>query len=155
SGPLVGSVVVHAALIVAVLATTRNAGPNSHAANQLAREATPVVHLQYLTLLPSDLPGKAPSASEKRATTPRRSALGERQSTKARLATMKKTLREITDRLADVRPTFDVADVVNNIAVDESRWTAVADSEFNKAPPRLSDAIPTPMAEVKDGIYTP
>src|SRR5262249_18789287 len=117
AGPLVGSVVVHAALIVAVLATTRHAGPNSHAANQLAREATPVVHLQYLTLLPSDLPGKAPSASEKRATAPRRSALDERPSAKARLATIKKTLREITDRLAEVRPTFDVTDVVNNTAV--------------------------------------
>src|SRR5262249_51056767 len=79
----------------------------------------------------------------------------ERPSAKARLATIKKTLGEITDRLAEVRPTFDVTDVVNNTAVDESRWTEVADSEFNKAPSRLTDAVPMVLAQVKDGIYTP
>jgi TonB family protein len=81
--------------------------------------------------------------------------VSERQSAQMRLASLQKSLASITDRLAEVRPAIDAADVVNNVAVDDSRWPAVADSEFNKAPSRLADALPTPMAEVKNGIYTP
>ena len=73
TAPLVGSAAAHAAVIVAVLMTARGASPNSHGLNQLAREATPVVHLQYLKLIPMDpaASGKAPDASENHETTPR------------------------------------------------------------------------------------
>src|SRR5215467_11499775 len=72
SWPLVGSAVAHTALITAVLVTTRGAGPNSHG-SQLARRATPVVHLQYVKLIPNaGLPsGEALNPSENHATTSR------------------------------------------------------------------------------------
>ena len=157
SAPLVGSAVAHVAVIVAVLMTARGASPNSHGSSQLPRESTPVVHLQLLKLIPTDRDesGKAPTPSEKHAAAPRRSAVGERHSETVQLAALKSSLAAITDRLAEVRPTLDSAALVNKVDVDESRWTAVADSEFSKAPSRLSDAVPTLLAQVKDGIYTP
>jgi TonB family protein len=113
--------------------------------------------LQYLKLIPMDpaASGKAPDASEKHETTPRRSQVSEKPSVKKPLAELKTSLSAITDRLAEIRPAIEVPDVVNNVDVDESRRTVVADSEFSKGPSRLSDAVPTPLAQVRDGIYTP
>jgi len=156
SGPLVGSAVAHILLIAAALMATRSASPNSHGWNQLPQEPTPVVHLQYLSLLPSDasLSGKALNSSERRAPA-RRSPVSDRQSATTRLASLKTSLAAITDRLAEIRPAIDSAGVVNNRDVVDSQWTAVSDSEFSKGPMRLSEAVPTPLAEVKNGIYTP
>ena len=156
SRSLAASAVAHAAVIGAVLMIGRGASPNSHGWNRLPQEPTPVVHLQYLSLLPTDgsTPGKALTTSEKRAPV-RRSPVSEPQSATARLASLKTSLAAITDRLAEIRPAIDTGDVVHKVDVDDSRWTVVADSEFNKGPSRLAEAVPTPMPEVKNGIYTP
>lgn len=156
SGHLAGSVFAHAGLIAIVILTTPGASPNSHGW-QSPRESTPVVHLQYLTLTPADVsaPGKALNGSEKRTTPARRSSVSERHGARSRLASLKESLGAITDRLAEIRPAIDAADVVHNHDIDDSRWTAVADSEFSKGPSRLSDAVPTPVAQVKNGVYTP
>jgi protein TonB len=81
--------------------------------------------------------------------------VSDRQSATERLASLKTSLAAITDRLAEIRPAIDTADVVHNLDIDASQWTVVADSEFNKVPSRLSDAVPSPLAQVKNGIYTP
>ncbi|HEV8448993.1 MAG TPA: energy transducer TonB [Gemmatimonadaceae bacterium] len=81
--------------------------------------------------------------------------MSERHGTPSRLVSFKESLGAITDRLAEIRPAIDAADVVNKPDTDNSRWTAVADSEFSKGPSRLSDAVPTMVAQVKNGIYTP
>jgi len=143
-------------VIVAVILTARGASPNSHGW-QSPRENTPVVHLQYLTLTPADLtvPSKTTSASERRPTSARKSEVSERHGAQSRLASLKESLSAITDRLAEIRPAIDAADVVHHVDIDDSRWTAVADSEFSKAPARLSDAVPAPVAQVRNGIYTP
>jgi TonB family protein len=113
--------------------------------------------LQYLTLTPADVatPAKPANTSERRTTPARRSSVSERHGTPSRLVSFKESLGAITDRLAEIRPAIDAADVVNKPDTDNSRWTAVADSEFSKGPSRLSDAVPTMVAQVKNGIYTP
>ena len=156
SGPLVASAFTHVAAVAAVLMVTRSASPNSHGSNRLPQEPTPVVHLQYLSLLPTDGPfsRKATNTLEGRASV-RRSLLNDRHSATERLASLKTSLAAITDRLGEIRPAIDSAAVVHNLDIDASQWTVVPDSEFSKVPSRLSDAVPTPVALVKNGIYTP
>jgi TonB family protein len=159
SRSVAASAAAHVALITAVLATTRGGNSHSHAWNQL-RQATPrVTQVRYLTTMPTDeaAPRRASNATEKRPTRARRSSARERQSdgVPTRLASLKESLDAITDRLAEIHPALDVADVTRALDADEARWTAVADSEFNKGRGKLSDGLASPPPVATNGIYTP
>src|SRR5262249_10928377 len=146
-----------AALITAVLVSARGASPNAHEWNQkrLAQGNSPAVSVRYLTLRPSEraATGRGAKGAVRR-TSARNSAAGERHSTRAQLAKLKASLDAITDRLADIHLTVDVADAVYQ-DVDDTRWTAVADSEFSGGSARLTDSVPSIVPVAKNGIYTP
>jgi TonB family protein len=116
-----------------------------------------MVHVRYLTSLPIEraAPSEATHPRERRATIPKRSPAAERRSSEARLASLKASLDAIANRVvADVRPAFDVDDVMRGVDAQDARWTAVADSEFNNGAARLSEAVRPPAPTVKNGIYT-
>lgn len=147
----------HGILIAAVLVSTRGTGSHSHRWTHSAQQSTPIVHVRYLTSLPIEA---APSietepARDEPVRTARKSRDGELQRAKARLASLKISLTAVTDRLAEIHPALDAADVMRAADVDDAKWTAVADSEFKRGAGRLSDAVQPPAPPVKDGIYTP
>jgi len=151
------SAAVHGILIAAVLASTRGTGTHAHRWNHADQRPTPLVQVRYLTSLPIKPPPPVYSepASHKpvRATRPSRD--GELQRAKTRLASLKESLAAVTDRLAQIHPALDVADVMRAADVDDAKWTAVADSELNNGAAKLSDAVRPLAPPVKDGIYTP
>lgn len=157
SGPAAASAVAHAVLIAGMLMTTRGTSSHAHGRNQLAQEIPPAVHVRYLTSLPIErtAPTEAAPVRERRASSAKRSPVVERRRPEQRLAALKASLDAITGRLVtDVHPAFDVDDVMRVVDVQDARWTAVADSEFNNGSARLSDAVRPPVPTVANGIYT-
>jgi TonB family protein len=113
--------------------------------------------VRYLTSLPIEpaTPDEAAPVRERRATPAKRSPVVERRRSEPRLVSFKASLDAIADRVVtDVRPAFDVADVMRDVDAQDARWTAVADSEFNNGAARLSDAVRPPAPMVNNGIYT-
>ncbi|HEY2163987.1 MAG TPA: TonB family protein [Gemmatimonadaceae bacterium] len=81
--------------------------------------------------------------------------MSQRQPVQERLASLKTSVAAITDRLGDIHPTLDTADVMRSAAAQDAKWTATADSDFSKGTTRLADAVQPPAPLVNNGIYTP
>ena len=156
--PVLASVVVHSALIAAVIMTTRGIGSDAHGRNHVLPASPLLVSVRYLT---SARPEKAvvdvsaTNLSPSHATPAQRSRAGElMDEAKSSLASLKASLDAVTDQLAKIQPAFDIAGVMRNLDADYARVT-VDDSEFNnEVALRLSDAfqlVPT----TRSGIYTP
>jgi TonB family protein len=156
--PVLASVVVHSALITAVIVTTRGIGSDAHGRNHVLSASPLLVPVRYLT---SAQPEKtvadvsAANLAPSHAAPVRKSRAGELiDEAKASLASLKASLDAVTARLATIQPAFDLARVMRSLDADYARLT-VDDSEFNNgAAIRLSDAfqiVPT----TRNGIYTP
>ncbi len=157
SGPVAASAVAHAVLIAGMLMTTRGTSSHAHGRHQLPQETPPAVYVRYLTSLPIERtpPNEAAPVRERRASSAKRSPPVERRRPEERLASLKASLDAITSRLVtNVRPAFDVDDVMRDVDAQDARWTAVADSEFKNVSARVSDAVRPPVPIVANGIYT-
>ncbi len=156
SGPLATSAFVHGILIVAVLMATRGTGTDAHRSSPTAHDPAPVIHVRYVTsMLDPFALGRAGPTQGRTARSERRSSVTEPQQAKPRLAVLKASLADLTDRLAEIRPKFEVADVMRGLDTVETKWATASDSEFHGVTQRLSDAVQPLVPTVKDGIYTP
>jgi len=156
SGPVAASAVAHVVLIAFLLMTTSGTGSHAHGWNHLAQETPPLVQVRYLLSLPTTgAVSRETSGRESQTMPARKDPTSERRGAGARLASLRASLDAVTHRLADIRPALDVADSAPAVDADYARWTAVADSEFKSRPAGLSDATPSLVPLVKNGIYTP
>lgn len=150
------SVAAHAALVAAVVVTTRGTGSDAHGSNRARQDAAHAVDVRYLT------PPAKPAAATGDGRVTRERAVGAAHDDRrhspfavtSRFASLQASFDALTDRLAGLRPAVDVAEVLASLSAIDSQATAVADSEFSGAA-RLSDLVKPIMAVARNGIYTP
>src|ERR1043165_1720734 len=120
SHSVAASTLTHAALIVAVLAGTRGTGSDAHGRERTNQQTPSVVELRYFSsALPTGLVSSPASAAAKDL---RESGLGAGKHAEpprsGRFASLGAPTHAIADRLADIRPAFDVASLMLGLARD-------------------------------------
>jgi TonB family protein len=157
SGPVAASAAAHGIIIAAVLMATRGTGTHAHGWNDAPHHAPTVVRLQFLESTPARaaISGTEETGNDAPRRHARSNSVSQRQPVQERLASLKTSVAAITDRLSDIHPTLDTADVMRGAAAQDAKWTAAADSDFNRGTTRLADAVRPPAPLVNNGIYTP